>query len=198
MGEFAHQIAIQWCPDWYPSGNQKTWSERFKRISNYFHLPPDMIEKKHFRLDLIMWKSCSTSAIWHVLRYSFDTDTEDPSVEVETWHVSRVSLSQRCLWHWRLGPSRRVFFHTCLVISVDVVRNLKMYEDIYTWCLQMTACDFVDLRFYGGRFPPWNSLSAFNLQNFNLESTVIFIANLRGFLYILVSSLEGSDTSYAG
>lgn len=30
------------------------------------------------------------------------------------------------------------YFHTCLVISVDVVRNLKMYEDIYILYMMLT------------------------------------------------------------
>lgn len=107
-------------------------------------------------LDLIWWwKSCSTSAIWHVLRYSFDTETQDTSVEVETWHVSRVSLSQRCLWHWHLVPSRTVLFSyvfgdicRCGAKLEDVWRYLYFIHDAYRWLLA-TSWIFV---FTGGLF----------------------------------------------
>lgn len=94
-------------------------------------------------LDLIWWwKSCSTSAIWHVLRYSFDTDTQDTSVEVETWHVSRVSLSQRCLWHWHLVPSRTVLFS---YVFGDICRCGAKLEDVwrylYTYLYMMLTDD---------------------------------------------------------
>ena len=182
-------IKLQYrCPDARIDALQATKKHevRDSKVSGTIFIYPLTWLRRNI-LDLIWWwKSCSTSAIWHVLRYSVDTDTQDTSVEVETWHVSRVSLSQRCLWHWHLVPSRTVLFSyvfgdicRCGAKLEDVWRYLYTYfiHDAYRWLLA-TSWIFV-LR--GGRFPPWNSLSASNLQNYNLESMVIFIAQPRGF-----------------